>query len=73
MSARICIQGVNKFAVVEVIQSYFVEPNTLFIFFNDEVHINARKEITYNVFSQNRLLFGVGYQFTKGLNVQVAI
>ncbi|WP_439559266.1 DUF2490 domain-containing protein [Dyadobacter sp.] len=49
----------------------FIEPNTLFFAFNDEVHINAGKEITYNVFDQNRLFFGLGYQFTKGLNVQV--
>ncbi|ACT92100.1 DUF2490 domain-containing protein [Dyadobacter fermentans] len=49
----------------------FIEPNTLFFAFNDEIHINAGKEITYNVFDQNRLFFGLGYQFTKGLNVQV--
>lgn len=49
----------------------FIEPNTLFFAFNDEVHINAGKEITYNVFDQNRLFFGLGYQFHKGFNVQV--
>ena len=49
----------------------FIEPNTLFFAFNDEIHINAGKEITYTVFDQNRLFFGLGYQFTKGLNIQV--
>lgn len=49
----------------------FMEPNTLFFAFNDEIHINAGKQITYNIFDQNRLFFGLGYQFTTGLNVQV--
>ncbi len=49
----------------------FIEPNTLFFAFNDEIHINAGKQITYNVFDQNRLFLGLGYQFTKGLNLQV--
>jgi hypothetical protein len=49
----------------------FIQPNTVFLAFNDEIHINAGKQITYNVFDQNRLFVGLGYQFTKGLNVQV--
>lgn len=49
----------------------FIEPNTLFFAFNDEIHINAGKQITQNVFDQNRLFVGLGYQFTKGLNLQV--
>ena len=38
----------------------FIEPNTLFFAFNDEIHINAGKQITYNLFDQNRLFFGLG-------------
>lgn len=49
----------------------FIEANTLFLAFNDEIHINAGKQITYNLFDQNRLFVGLGYQFTKGLNLQV--
>jgi hypothetical protein len=49
----------------------FIDAKTLFFAFNDEIHINAGKQITYNVFDQNRLFVGLGYQFTKGLNLQV--
>ena len=49
----------------------FIEPKTLFFAFNDEIHINAGKQITFNMFDQNRLFLGLGYQFTKGLNLQV--
>lgn len=49
----------------------FLEPKTLFFAFNDEIHINAGKQITYNLFDQNRFFVGLGYQFTKGLNMQV--
>lgn len=41
----------------------FIEPNTLFFAFNDEIHINVGKQITYNLFNQNRLFVGLGYQF----------
>ena len=49
----------------------FIEAKTLFLAFNDEIHINAGKQITYNLFDQNRFFVGLGYQFTKGLNMQV--
>ncbi|SDL42832.1 DUF2490 domain-containing protein [Siphonobacter aquaeclarae] len=49
----------------------FLDPKTLFFVFNDEVHLNAGKEITYNVFDQNRFFVGLGYQFNKELNLQV--
>lgn len=49
----------------------YIEPNTVFFAFNNEIHINAGKQITYNLFDQNRLFVGMGYQFTKGLNLQV--
>lgn len=49
----------------------FIEPNTIFFAFNDEIHINAGKQITYNLFDQNRFFVGLGYQFISGLNAQV--
>jgi hypothetical protein len=48
-----------------------VEPKSAFIFFNDEIHINAGERINTNYFDQNRLFLGFGYQFTKQLNGQV--
>jgi hypothetical protein len=44
---------------------------TPFVFLNDEVHINAGKNIVYNYFDQNRLFLGVGYQFTSHLNAHI--
>lgn len=49
----------------------FIEPQTLFFAFNNEIHINAGKKITNNYFDQNRLFVGLGYQFNKSLNVQL--
>lgn len=49
----------------------FIEPKTLFFAFNDEIHINAGSQITYNYFDQNRLFLGLGYQFSKSLNAQL--
>jgi hypothetical protein len=49
----------------------FIEAGTPFFSFNDEVHINAGKQITYNYFDQNRFFVGFGYQFTKTLNAQL--
>jgi len=48
-----------------------LEPKTPFIFLNDEVHINAGKNILVNYFDQNRLFLGLGYQFTSRLNTHV--
>lgn len=42
-----------------------------FVFLNDELHINAGKNVLNNYFDQNRLFGGVGYQFTDNLNAQV--
>jgi hypothetical protein len=49
----------------------FIEAGTPFLAFNDEIHINAGKQITYNYFDQNRFFVGVGYQFSKTLNAQL--
>ena len=49
----------------------FIEADTPFFAFNDEIHINAGKQITYNYFDQNRFFVGIGYQFSKTLNAQL--
>lgn len=38
--------------------------------FQNEVMVNAGRQITYNVFDQNRLFVGITYPFTKTLSVQ---
>lgn len=48
-----------------------VQAKTPFLFFNDEIHINAGKEIVNNYFDQNRLFLGLGYQFTAHLNAHL--
>ena len=48
-----------------------ITPKIPFLFFNDEIHINAGKQIVYNYFDQNRLAIGIGYPFTAHLNVQL--
>jgi hypothetical protein len=48
-----------------------VVAKTPFLFFNDELHINAGKEILNNYFDQNRLFLGLGYQFTPNLNAHL--
>jgi hypothetical protein len=47
------------------------EPKSPFVFINDELLINAGKNIVNNYFDQNRLFVGLGYQFTAGLNAQL--
>jgi hypothetical protein len=48
-----------------------VQPKTPFAFVNNEILINAGKEVANNYFDQNRFFAGVGYQFTKSLNAQI--
>lgn len=48
-----------------------VQPKTPFAFVNNEILINAGKEVLNNYFDQNRFFAGVGYQFTKSLNAQI--
>ncbi|MBS1917101.1 MAG: DUF2490 domain-containing protein [Bacteroidetes bacterium] len=45
-------------------------PGTFSFVFNDELHINFGKEITYNYFDQNRLFVGFVYHTTKTDNIQ---
>lgn len=44
-----------------------VIPKT-FVLLNDELHINARKNVKNNYFDQNRLFAGVRHQYTPDLN-----
>jgi hypothetical protein len=49
----------------------FIQLGTPFLVLSDEIHINAGKQITYNYFDQNRFFLGLGYQFSKTMNVQL--
>jgi len=49
----------------------FIQKGVPFVAFNNEVHINAGKQITYNHFDQNRFFLGLGYQFSKTVNAQL--
>ncbi len=46
-----------------------LEKNTVYIQASDEIFINFGGDIVYNVFDQNRVFAGVGYQMTKGAAV----
>ena len=48
-----------------------IGPHTPFAVFNNEVHVNAGKNIVNNYFDQNRLFLGLGYQFTKHFNAHL--
>jgi len=45
-------------------------PGTFSFVFNNELHINFGKEITYNYFDQNRLFVGFCYHTNKTDNIQ---
>jgi hypothetical protein len=45
-------------------------PGTFSFIFNDEIHINAGKEIVYNTFDQNRLFIGFGFHTNAHDNLQ---
>jgi hypothetical protein len=49
-----------------------IEPNTLCAVAGTELFLNAGKHVVYNTFDQNRAFAGLGYQVTKGLNIQLA-
>ncbi|TAF74619.1 MAG: DUF2490 domain-containing protein [Bacteroidetes bacterium] len=42
-----------------------IKPKIPFLIAQDEIFINFGKNIMYNYFDQNRILLGIGYQFTK--------
>lgn len=60
-----------NFAITIPLTRKTVEPKTPFLFLNDEVHVNAGKNIGNNYLDQNRLFGGLGYQFTPQLNAQI--
>jgi len=53
------------------LKGHEVNAKTPFLFFNDDLLVNAGKNIVYNYFDQNRLIAGLGYQITSHLNAQV--
>lgn len=46
-----------------------IEPKIPYVFASDEIFINFGKEIVYNQFDQNRIFFGLGYQFNKSVGI----
>lgn len=60
-----------SFALTLPLKGKQVAANTPFLFFHNEIHINAGKEIANNYFDQNRLFLGLGYQLTSQLNAQL--
>lgn len=60
-----------NFAMTIPLNSPEVSAGVWFAFLNDELHVNAGKNIVNNYFDQNRVFAGLGYQFTSNLNAQV--
>lgn len=60
-----------NFAVALPLKPGGLNAGVPFVFLNDELHINAGKNVVNNYFDQNRLFAGAGYQFTADLNAQV--
>ncbi|GAA4399442.1 DUF2490 domain-containing protein [Nibrella viscosa] len=47
-----------------------IQPGVLNFAMQDELHVNAGRQITYNYFDQNRLFIGLAYPFTKSFLAQ---
>lgn len=60
-----------NFAVSISLKGDALIAGTPFIFLNDEILINAGKDVINNCFDQNRLFAGLGYQFTQNLNAHL--
>ena len=60
-----------NFAVSIPLKGDAVTAGVPFIFLNDEILINAGKNVINNYFDQNRLFAGLGYQFTHNLNAHL--
>ena len=60
-----------NFALMIPLSGKTIEPKTIFLFLNDELHVNFGKEIVYNYFDQNRAFLGLAYQIDKHSNVQL--
>jgi hypothetical protein len=48
-----------------------VQPESWFLIFGNDIHINAGKEVMHSYFDQNRSFLGLGYQFTSELNAHL--
>jgi len=59
----------NFFATIPLAQKAFA-PKTFSFVVNDEIHINAGKEIVYNYFDQNRFFAGFSYHLNAHDNIQ---
>lgn len=60
-----------NFALTFPLKGHVVQAKTPFLFFNNEVHVNAGKRIVNNYFDQNRLFLGFGYQFSSHVNAHL--
>lgn len=60
-----------NFAVSIPIRAAEILPKTPFLFLNDEIHVNAGRNIVNNYFDQNRLFAGLGYQFSRDVNAHL--
>lgn len=60
-----------NFALSVPLKGKQIVAKTPFLYFNNDIHINAGKSIVNNYFDQNRFFLGVGYQFTQQLNAQL--
>lgn len=48
-----------------------IKAGTIFLSMNNEVFVNMGSQIVYNIFDQNRLALGLGYQFSPTMNIQI--
>lgn len=48
-----------------------IDKGVPFVLLNNELHVNAGREIVNNYFDQNRLFVGLGYQFGKHTNAHL--
>lgn len=60
----------HMMALLLPLQGEEIKPGSPFAVLNNEIHINFGKEVVYNYFDQNRLFAGLGYPFTRNLQVQ---
>ncbi|MBL7815041.1 MAG: DUF2490 domain-containing protein [Saprospiraceae bacterium] len=59
-----------NFALFIPLSKKGLAPKTLQLLLNDEIMVNAGKNIVYNYFDQNRFFAGFNYQFTKESQLQ---
>jgi hypothetical protein len=60
-----------NFVITVPLKGKEILPGTPFLYFNNDTHINAGKNIKYNYLDQNRSFLGLGYQFSEQLNVHL--